>query len=457
MDAAAASLPIVRLHDPARWPAQRAALAEAAGHGIADAAALARLLRRTSHAEHEVALVLDGAIVAADPAFWTSTLPFVATLALRSAELLGAADGDAPSHPLRYLPPDARASVSLTREQVACVLALAFFDAIAPFAGDAAWDMPPALTFRHWLDAASGDECDAQKAACLALYFAQTRRELEAADAAAPGAADASDAARVVVTRLALRDDGERAAAWAECDAPLSPLRVVDAGGIESAARARQADFANEYVGGGVLCGGCVQEEIRFAVSPECLVAILLCARMRDHEAILLQGVRQFAEYTGYGYAFACAGPAEDRARAGEEVVALDALMGGGARQYDDGAMLRELRKLRAALGDGGEAERADGGAAAPFATGNWGCGVFGGDARLKALLQWMAASRARRDVLYYPFGDPNIAGLRETAERLLARRTTVGQLARALAGKGAALADGRAFDVVLAALAPDG
>ena len=49
------------------------------------------------------------------------------------------------------------------------------------------------------------------------------------------------------------------------------------------------------------------------------------------------------------------------------------------------------------------------------------------------------------------------LAGLRETAERLLARRTTVGQLARALAGKGAALADGRAFDVVLAALAPDG
>ena len=128
--------------------------------------------------------------------------------------------------------------------------------------------------------------------------------------------------------------------------------------------------------------------------------------------------------------------------------------MGGGARQYDDGAMLRELRKLRAALGDGGEAERADGGAAAPFATGNWGCGVFGGDARLKALLQWMAASRARRDVLYYPFGDPKIEGLRETADRLLARRTTVGELARALAGKGAALADGRAFDVVLAELA---
>ena len=36
-----------------------------------------------------------------------------------------------------------------------------------------------------------------------------------------------------------------------------------------------------------------------------------------------------------------------------------------------------------------------------PFATGNWGCGVFGGDARLKSLLQWMASSKAGREVLY--------------------------------------------------------
>ena len=29
------------------------------------------------------------------------------------------------------------------------------------------------------------------------------------------------------------------------------------------------ADFANMYLGGGVICGGNVQEEIRFSICPE--------------------------------------------------------------------------------------------------------------------------------------------------------------------------------------------
>jgi hypothetical protein len=39
--------------------------------------------------------------------------------------------------------------------------------------------------------------------------------------------------------------------------------------GIDGAADCVQVDFANKFIGGGVLCGGCVQEEIRFAACPE--------------------------------------------------------------------------------------------------------------------------------------------------------------------------------------------
>ena len=31
-----------------------------------------------------------------------------------------------------------------------------------------------------------------------------------------------------------------------------------------------KADFANRFIGGGVLHGGCVQEEILFSIYPEC-------------------------------------------------------------------------------------------------------------------------------------------------------------------------------------------
>ena len=38
-------------------------------------------------------------------------------------------------------------------------------------------------------------------------------------------------------------------------------------------------------------------------------------------------------------------------------------------------------------------------------ATGNWGCGVFGGDPQMKAMLQWLAASHARCPAMvYYTF-----------------------------------------------------
>lgn len=58
-----------------------------------------------------------------------------------------------------------------------------------------------------------------------------------------------------------------------------------------------QADFANKYIGGGVIVGGCVQEEIRFAICPELTVSMLLCAYMKDDEAIILTGAERFSNY----------------------------------------------------------------------------------------------------------------------------------------------------------------
>lgn len=53
------------------------------------------------------------------------------------------------------------------------------------------------------------------------------------------------------------------------------------------------------------------QEEIRFAICPECYVSMLLCERMQDNEAILMVGCRQYSAYTGY-LDFAYAGPYDD-------------------------------------------------------------------------------------------------------------------------------------------------
>lgn len=43
------------------------------------------------------------------------------------------------------------------------------------------------------------------------------------------------------------------------------------------------------------------------------------------------------------------------------------------------------------------------------IATGNWGCGAYRGNPKLKALLQLLAAGVSRRSLVYYTFGDTNL------------------------------------------------
>merc|ERR1712054_124009 len=69
------------------------------------------------------------------------------------------------------------------------------------------------------------------------------------------------------------------------------------------------ADFANMFLGGGVLSGGCVQEEIRFSICPELCVAMILCPTMLQNEAITIVGAEQFCKYTGYARSLQFGGP----------------------------------------------------------------------------------------------------------------------------------------------------
>jgi hypothetical protein len=123
-------------------------------------------------------------------------------------------------------------------------------------------------------------------------------------------------------------------------------------------------------------------------------------------------------------------------------------------RQFSSGAIERELNKAyvgflgaRDGALDGEPIGARDGaldgepsGAVAaaplpPIVTGNWGCGAFGGDLQLKAMIQWMAASLAGRVCVHYlTFGDERLAaGLEAVTRRLRALDCSVGTLASML------------------------
>ena len=118
------------------------------------------------------------------------------------------------------------------------------------------------------------------------------------------------------------------------CNNPLNHVQIMNQGeSIEDATGTLQADFANELIGGGVLRHGCVQEEIRFTISPECLVSVLICEKMQNNESIVILGAERFCNYTGYGKTFKYAGKytqtmyqTDDYGALNVRIVAFDAL-----------------------------------------------------------------------------------------------------------------------------------
>ena len=80
---------------------------------------------------------------------------------------------------------------------------------------------------------------------------------------------------------------------WRASDACVSSINVCvsSRGTIQDVeVGVWEADFANANVGGGVLSRGCVQEEIRFLISPELIGAKIFTGRLEDHESLLITG-----------------------------------------------------------------------------------------------------------------------------------------------------------------------
>ncbi|RCN39089.1 poly glycohydrolase [Ancylostoma caninum] len=222
---------------------------------------------------------------------------------------------------------------------------------------------------------------------------------------------------------------------WEEDDTSIPLVAVASDGSIEDSYGCLQVDFANEYIGGGVLNFGA--EEIRFLICPEMIVSCLLCEKMGPFEAIHIVGAQRYSDYTGYGetlewvrlenYGFE---PRDCFRRVICEVVAMDAkLFKPVARpvQYRPENIDRELNKAFTGF-------RSMQRPARPIATGNWGCGVFGGDKELKSLIQMIAAAKVGRDMIYYTFSNEQFErSMNEHYEKLVQKKATVGSIYKAL------------------------
>lgn len=224
---------------------------------------------------------------------------------------------------------------------------------------------------------------------------------------------------------------------WETSSHHLPELHINSSGLIEEMEGLLQVDFANKYIGGGVLGLGCVQEEIRFVLSPELIVSRLFTQVLDKTEALIVTGTEQYNIASGYASTFSWTGSHQDSTsrdiwkRRLCQVVAIDALRFTHPKvQYRPNLIVRELNKVYA----GFKVLKGSVGVPVGVATGNWGCGAFNGNPRLKSLIQLAACGYVGRSVAYFTFGDEKLRNDISTMHIFLKENNvTVGELAQIL------------------------
>ncbi|XP_037937599.1 poly(ADP-ribose) glycohydrolase isoform X2 [Teleopsis dalmanni] len=328
--------------------------------------------------------------------FFEDLLPRIIRLALRLPELVQA--------PIPLLKQGQTHSLTLTQEQISCLLANAFlctFPRRNTHKRKSEYATFPDINFNRIFQSKGQQVLEKIKAICH--YFRRV----------CPTERDNSNVPTGVCTfsrRSILESNLPK---WSVNEASLADtlFHITSEGTIEDQGIGLlQVDFANKYLGGGVLGSGCVQEEIRFVVCPELMISMLFTECLKPTEALVMVGCERYSSYNGYASTFEWAGnyedltPRDSSRRRKTHIVAIDALSFIQSEdQYKEELIIRELNKAYAGFYHTLETP------APGVATGNWGCGAFGGEARLKALLQLIVCVITKRPLVYFTFRDAEL------------------------------------------------
>eukprot|EP01083_Nonionella_stella_P276461 939374_1 len=341
--------------------------------------------------------------------FFKTTLPFIKELVIDTEKIFPDANTVETLGPLSTY--ESEKTVVLSRRQCACLHANGFFRLLRETRGM----YPQESNFATLLSLrGDGGYQSAQYFAAAVLYFQKLASRKKD---------DAVLDQKVRFTRRSITDTEFGNVMASNAKKPLSEVFMhKNSEVIEDAPDGvLRVDFADRYPGGGFYHGLRTQEEALFAQHPEAAISMYISARLEDNEVILIRGARRFSKlgvYSGDSRVY-------DHKKTFDEheqtIAVMDALdlktnleLFPEDYQYTVKGKRREL--LKAFLGFSYE-KFGDSG----VATGQWGGAEFGGDSKLKALLQLLAASYAGKSMHYYPFdgkGPKDVGDIRDQMDK---------------------------------------
>ncbi|CAK88747.1 unnamed protein product (macronuclear) [Paramecium tetraurelia] len=219
---------------------------------------------------------------------------------------------------------------------------------------------------------------------------------------------------------------------WSNCDKNLQKIDFVDTF-LEEQQNALIVDFANKYVGGGVLHTGCVQEEILFTIMPENIIAVIFSKVLSNTEVIIIKNTIRYCDYLGYGLSFHFL--QRKPSNLNQNILVLDALYYGNypTLQFQSKFILRDINKAFIGFSLSQSAKEED--FLLPISTGKWGCGAFRGNCELKTLIQLIAFSASRkridqkRRMIFSTFEDEQLQFYKRDIDLIIDKFKSVGKL----------------------------
>lgn len=343
--------------------------------------------------------------------FFSELLPNIINLALNIDDIVAC--------PIPLLKQGMNHSISMTQKQAACLLANAFLCTFPRRNTDkrnSEFSNYPEINFNRLFG--SDAQKSREKLKCILNYFERVcKNDLSLQNGV------------ITFQRRSMNEFPD----YKNDARKLSDIKyqVTARNSIEECSGCLQVDFANKFVGGGVLGGGSVQEEIRFVMNPELIVAKLFTECLGDGEALIITGTEQFNTYCGYASSFQFAGnhndttPLDDCNRRKTRIVAIDAnSYRNYYEQFKEENLKRDICKALAGFANNDDSDKQ------PVATGLWGAGAFHGHPIRSALIQFMACRMTKRNLIFHTFGDePMMFQVFDIFQFLSMNNVTVGEV----------------------------